>query len=113
MLIVTTDSVPGSEIGQTLGLARGSAARSRNIGADFFASIKNVVGGEVSQYTKLMAETREQALERLAMDAQRMGADAVVAVRFDSSSVAQGANEITAYGTAVKLAQKGSGPWSG
>ena len=109
MLIVTSDSVPGQKIANTLGLVRGSAARSRNIGADFFASIKNVVGGEVGQYTRLMAQTREQALQRMADDAKQLGADAVVAVRFDSSSVAQGANEITAYGTAVTLE---SGPWS-
>ena len=101
MIIVTSDTIPGSTITSTAGFARGSAARSRNIGADFFASIKNVVGGEVAQYTRLMAETREQALQRMADDARRMGANAVVAVRFDSSSVAQGANEITAYGTAV------------
>ena len=109
-----SDSVPGKDVANTLGLVRGSAARSRNIGADFFAGVKNIVGGEVSQYTRLMAETREQALQRMMDDARQMGADAVVAVRFDSSSVAQGANEITAYGTAVTLHNSSaeSGPWT-
>ena len=76
MIIVTTDSVPGQTIQATLGFARGSAARSRNIGADFFAGVKNIVGGEVEQYTRLMAETREQALQRMADEARHMGADA-------------------------------------
>ena len=77
--------------------------RSRNIGRDIFASIKNIVGGEIEEYTKLQADAREQALKRMLDDANRMGADAVVNVRFTSSVVAQGASEILAFGTAVKI----------
>ena len=76
--------------------------RSRNIGRDIFASIKNIVGGEIEEYTKLQADAREQALKRMLDDANRMGADAVVNVRFTTSVVAQGASEILAFGTAVK-----------
>ncbi len=103
MIIVSTDSIPGKEILETLGLARGSTVRARNIGRDIFAGLKNIVGGEISEYTKLMADAREQALERMMADGQRMGADAILNVRFMTSAVMAGASEILAYGTAVKL----------
>ncbi len=103
MLIVSTETIPGREVSETLGIARGSTVRARNIGRDIFAGLKNIVGGEISEYTKLLADSREQAIERMISDAQRLGADAIVNVRFMTSSVMAGASEMLAYGTAVKL----------
>jgi uncharacterized protein YbjQ (UPF0145 family) len=103
VIIVTTDYISGKEILETLGMARGSTVRARNIGRDIVAGLKNIVGGEVSEYTRLMADAREEALERMIKDAQNLGADAVITVRFMTSSVMAGASEILAYGTAVKL----------
>lgn len=103
MIITTTDFVTNKEIIESLGIARGSTVRARNIGRDIFAGLKNIVGGEISEYTKLQAEAREQALQRMMQDAKRMEADAVINVRLATSMVMQGASEILAYGTAVKL----------
>ena len=103
MLIVSTETIPGREVSETLGVARGSTVRARNIGRDIFAGLKNIVGGEISEYTKLLAEAREQAIERMVTDAKRLGADAIVNVRFMTSAVMAGASEMLAYGTAVKL----------
>ncbi len=103
MIVVSTDYIPGKEILETLGIARGSTVRARNIGRDIVAGLKNIVGGEVSEYTRLMADAREEAIERMTKDAQRLGADAVINVRFMTSNVMAGASEILAYGTAVKL----------
>ena len=103
MLYVTTETIAGKTIVQSLGIARGSTVRSRNIGRDIFASLKNIVGGEIEEYTKLQADAREQALHRMIADAANMGADAIVSVRFTTSVVTQGASEILAFGTAVKL----------
>ena len=103
MIIVTTDYIPGKEITETLGISRGSTVRARNIGRDIMAGLKNIVGGEVSEYTRLMADAREEALERMIRDAQKLGGDAVINVRFMTSNVMSGASEILAYGTAVKL----------
>ncbi|GAB5399952.1 MAG: YbjQ family protein [Aureisphaera sp.] len=103
MIISTTDNVPNREIVETLGIARGSTVRARNIGRDIFAGLKNIVGGEIEEYTKLQAQAREQAIQRLMADANRLGADAVVNVRLTTSMIMQGASEILAYGTAVKL----------
>jgi uncharacterized protein YbjQ (UPF0145 family) len=103
MIISTTENIPNKEIEAILGIARGSTVRARNIGRDFFAGLKNIVGGEIEEYTKLQAQAREQAIERLQQDAQKLGADAVVNLRFTSSTIMQGASEILAYGTAVKL----------
>ncbi len=103
MLFVTTESISGKEIIENLGTVRGSTVRARNIGRDIFAGLKNLVGGEISEYTKLLAQAREQAIQRMVQDAQRMGADAIVNVRFNTSQVMQGAAEMLAYGTAVKL----------
>lgn len=103
MIITTTESIPQKEITQILGIARGSTVRARNIGRDIFASLKNIVGGEISEYTKLQAFAREQALQRLEEDAAKLGADAVINVRITTAMIMQGAAEIMAYGTAVKL----------
>ncbi len=103
MIFVTTPNVDGREIAEPLGTVRGSTVRARNFGRDIFAGLKNIVGGEISEYTKLLAEAREQAIQRMLQDAERLGADAVVNVRFTTSTVMQGAAEMLAYGTAVKL----------
>lgn len=104
MIVTTTESVPGKEISEILGVARGSTVRARNVGRDIFAGLKNIVGGEISEYTNLQAQSREQALQRMQEDAQKLGADAIVNVRITTSMVMQGASEILAYGTAVKFA---------
>ena len=103
MIFVTTATIAGKEISESLGTVRGSTVRARNIGRDIFAGLKNIVGGEISEYTKLLAQAREQAIKRMLDDANRLGADAVVNVRFNTSQVMQGAAEMLAYGTAVKL----------
>ena len=103
MILSNTETVANHSITETLGIARGSPVRSRNIGRDIFASLKNIVGGEIEEYTKLQADAREQALQRMINDAKKLDADAIVNVRFTTSVVAQGASEMLAYGTAVKL----------
>lgn len=103
MILSTTETIPNREITEILGLARGSTVRARNIGRDIFAGLKNIVGGEIDEYTKLQAESREQALQRMVQDAERLNADAIVNIRLATSMVMQGASEILAYGTAVKL----------
>ena len=103
MLYVNTETIAGKEISESIGIVRGSTVRARNIGRDIFAGLKNIIGGEISEYTKLLADSREEALERMRKDAQRLGADAVVGVRFSTSQIMQGAAEIMAHGTAVKL----------
>ena len=103
MIFVTTEGVAGKEIAETLGTVRGSTVRARNLGRDVFAGLKNLVGGEISEYTSLLADAREQAISRMLSDAERIGADAIVNVRFNTSQVMQGAAEMLAYGTAVKL----------
>jgi uncharacterized protein YbjQ (UPF0145 family) len=103
MILSNTETVANHSIKETLGIARGSTVRSRNIGRDIFASLKNIVGGEIEEYTKLQADAREQALQRMINDAKKLDADAIVNVRFTTSVVAQGASEMLAYGTAVKL----------
>lgn len=103
MIITTTESIPNKEISEILGIARGSTVRARHVGHDIMAGFKNIVGGEIEEYTKLQADSREQSLERMISDAEKMGADAIINVRLMTSMVAQGAAEILAYGTAVKL----------
>ena len=103
MIVTTTDKVPNREVVEIIDIARGSTVRARNIGRDIFAGLKNIVGGEISEYTKLQAESREQAMARMIKDGERMGADAILNVRLTTSMVMQGASEILAYGTAVKL----------
>ncbi|MCK5879206.1 MAG: YbjQ family protein [Holophagae bacterium] len=101
MMIVTTEHIQGKEIEKVLGLARGNTVRARALGKDIMALLRNVVGGEVTEYTKMIAESREQALDRMMENARKMGANAVVNVRFGTSMVMSGAAEILAYGTAV------------
>ena len=103
MIVTSTDFVPGKEVAEIIGIARGSTVRARNIGRDIFAGLKNIVGGEISEYTKLQAESREQAMQRMLADAEKKGADAILNVRLTTSMVMQGCSEILAYGTAVKL----------
>ena len=104
MMIVTSDEIPGKKIESTLGAVRGSSVRARHIGKDIVAFFKNIVGGEVEEYTKLLAESREQAMDRMIAQATTLGADAVVCVRFASSQIAPGVAEVMIYGTAVRLA---------
>ena len=103
MIVSNTETIPGKEIVEILGIARGSTVRARNVGRDIFAGLKNIVGGEIEEYTQLQAESREQAMQRMVADAQKMGADAIVGLRLTTSVVVQGAAEMLAYGTAVKL----------
>ena len=103
MIVTTSESIPGKETVEALGIARGSTVRARNIGRDIFAALKNVVGGEIEEYTKLQADAREQALQRMIEDAVCLDADAVIYLRFSTSLIMQGASEILAYGTAVRL----------
>ncbi len=101
MIIVTTDEIPGKKIVRVLGLARGSTVRARHLGRDIMASLRGLVGGEVHEYTKLLAESREHALDRLVTEAKGLGANAVVCLRFMTSQVAPNMAELLAYGTAV------------
>ena len=103
MILTTSETIPGKQITQILGISRGSTVRARNIGRDIFAGLKNIVGGEIHEYTKLQAEAREEAMQRMQQDAEKMGADAIICIRLQSSTIMQGASEILAYGTAVKL----------
>ena len=102
MIVATTDSLPGRRVTAVLGLVRGNTIRARHLGKDISAAFKNLAGGEIYDYTKMMAESREQAIDRMIEDAEAVGADAVVGVRFTTSSVMQGAAEILVYGTAVR-----------
>jgi len=106
MILVTSDEIPGKKITRTLGLVRGNTIRARHVGRDIMAGLRNLVGGEVSEYTKLIAESREQAVDRMVDDAQRMGANAVVCVRFTTSVLMGGAAELLAYGTAVEIEEE-------
>ena len=101
MIVVTMFEVPGKRVVRTLGLVRGNTVRARHLGKDLLAVFRNVVGGEVHEYTKLLAESREHALDRMVEEAESLGANAVVGMRFATSEVAQNAAEILAYGTAV------------
>lgn len=103
MLVTTTDDAPGHRVVRVLGLVRGNTVRTRNIGADILAGLRNLVGGEVNEYTKMLAQSREQSIDRMRAEALALGANAIVGVRFTTSTVMQGAAEILAYGTAVVL----------
>lgn len=103
MITTNTQTVPGREITEILGIARGSTVRARHFGRDIFAGLKNFVGGEIHEYTELQAEAREQSLQRMIQDAEKLGADAIVNVRMHTSMIMQGCSEILVYGTAVKL----------
>ena len=101
MIISTTDNVAGHRVSQTLGLVRGNTIRARHLGRDIKALGRNIVGGEISEYTKLMAEAREQALDRMVEEAQELGANAIITTRFATSMVTSGGAELLAFGTAV------------
>jgi len=103
MIIVNTDRVPNREVYKVLGLVQGNIVHSKNLGRDIGAFLKTIVGGEIKDYSKMMSEAREMAVQRMTEDANKMGADAIVNVRFVSSTIMMGASEILAYGTAVKL----------
>jgi len=103
MILTTTETIEGKKIVRTLGLARGNTIRARHIGRDILALLHNIVGGEIRDYTKLLAESREQSLDRMVADAERLGANAVVGVRFATSVLMGGAAELLAYGTAVVI----------
>ena len=101
MLLSTTDTIEGKKIVKVLGLVKGNTIRARHIGKDIMATLRNIVGGEIMDYTKLLAESREQAMDRMIQQAQELGANAIVAVRFGTSSIMQAAAEMLVYGTAV------------
>ncbi|GEQ96946.1 hypothetical protein JCM17844_05830 [Iodidimonas gelatinilytica] len=103
MIIITTDTVPGQEVREILGVVQGSTVRAKHLGRDIMAGLKNIVGGELRGYTELMQEAREEAINRMAKEAEKLGADAVLNVRLATASVTGGAAEILAYGTAVRL----------
>ena len=106
MLVTTQDEFSDYGITETLGMVKGNTIRARHIGKDIVASLRGVVGGEISEYTKMLAESREQAIDRMIEQAKGMGADGVVCVRFTTSTIMQNAAELFAYGTAVKLQKK-------
>jgi len=100
---VTTDEIPGRKIKKVLGLVKGNTIRARHLGRDLMAALRNLVGGEITDYTKMLAESREQAIDRMVEQAQALGANAIVGIRFTTSSVMQGAAELLVYGTAVVI----------
>lgn len=103
MYIITTDEVPGYRVAEILGIVRGSTVRAKHLGRDIAATLKNLIGGELRGYTELMSEARDEAIERLRVEAEGLGADAVLNLRLSTASVTGGAAEILAYGTAVRL----------
>ncbi len=103
MLLVTTDNIVGKDIKEVLGLVKGTTVQSKHIGRDFMAGMKTIVGGEIKGYTEMLSEARKIATERMIAEAESLGADAIVGIRYGSSEALQGAAEILAYGTAIKL----------
>lgn len=103
MIIVTTDDVAGHEIKEVRGFVRGSTVQSKNIGRDILAGLKNVIGGEITDYTEMMDEARQKAIGRMIKHAEEKGADAIIAVRLETCAVTNAASEIIAYGTAVTI----------
>ena len=103
MLIVTSPNIPGKKIVKTLGIVKGNTIRARHIGKDILAAFKNIVGGEIQEYTKLMAESREQAIDRMIESAEQMGANAIISTNTTTSVISQGAAELLVLGTAVVI----------
>ena len=106
MLITTQDYLADYEITETLGMVKGNTIRARHVGKDILAGLRTIVGGEITEYTKMLAESREQALDRVIADAKAKGADGIVCLRFTTSAIMRNAAELLAYGTAVKLREK-------
>ena len=106
MLVTTSENIPGKKILSTIGYVKGSSARARHAVADVFASLKNIVGGEVEEYSRLLQQTRDQAVQRMIADAENQGANAIICFRIQSSTIAQGASEVVAYGTGVIIESK-------
>lgn len=106
MIVVTVDNIPGKKIVKSMGIVRGNTIRARHAGHDIMAGLKNIVGGEITEYTKLMGEAREQAMDRLLDEANRLGANAVVGLRFSTSMIQSAAAELLAYGTAVLVEEE-------
>ena len=106
MIITTQDQLADYDITQTLGLVRGNTIRARHLGKDIVAGLRSIVGGEIIEYTKMLAEAREQSIDRMVEEADGLGADAIVCMRFTTSPVMQGAAELLAYGTAVKVRRR-------
>ena len=102
MVLTTTMDIPGKTIKEILAIVKGNTVRARHLGRDIVAGLKNIIGGEIEQYTKLLEEAREQAVHRMEQEAEKLGADAIVGIRFHTSSLMQNASEILVYGTAVK-----------
>lgn len=105
MIITTSDQISGKEIRESLGLVRGSTIRAKHIGKDLIAGLRGIVGGEIKEYTEALEEAREIAVKRMVEDAEKMGANAIVCVRFTTSQILTGAAELLVYGTAVKLGE--------
>jgi len=101
MIITTTETISGKKVVTTLGLVKGNTIRARHVGRDIVAGFRNIIGGEIVEYTKMLAESREQALDRMQQEAEKLGANAVVGMRFITASIMGGAAELLAYGTAV------------
>ena len=106
MLVVSSPDIPGKKIVKTLGLVKGNTIRARHIGKDILAVFKNIVGGEIQEYTKLMAESREQAIDRMIQDAEQIGANAIISVSTTTSVISQGAAELLVIGTAVLIEEE-------
>jgi uncharacterized protein YbjQ (UPF0145 family) len=106
MILTSTQDIPGKKITRTFGLVKGNTIRARNIGRDIIAVFKNLIGGEIEEYTKLLAQSREQAMDRMISAAEEMGANAIVGIRFSTSYIMQSAAEIMVYGTAVLIDDK-------
>lgn len=105
MILTTSDNIPGREIKETLGLVKGNTIRAKHIGKDILAGLRNIVGGEIREYTEALSEARELSTKRMIEEAEKLGADAIVCIRFTTSQVMSGAAELLVYGTAVKLAE--------
>jgi len=103
MIVVNTETVPGHQVVEALGIVRGSTIRAKHIGRDIMAGLRNIVGGEVKEYTEMLTETRNEGVYRMKQEARALGADAVVNLRFTTSQVMSGAAELLAYGTAVRI----------
>lgn len=103
MILITSNQIPGKEIKEALGLVKGNTIRAKHIGKDILAGLRNIVGGEIKEYTEALSEARELALKRMIEDAEKLGADAIVGIRFTTSQIMSGAAELLVYGTAVKV----------